>query len=68
MNEIGQRTHATRTGAATNSTDRGYDSLGQVVQADDSENTSDRAYQYDTIGNRQKTVNGLLGALPTAPN
>ena len=68
VNAIGQRTHATRTGAATNSTDWGYDSLGQVVQADDSENTSDRAYQYDTIGNRQKTVNGLLGALPTAPN
>ena len=43
-------------------------SLGQVVQADDSENSSDRAYQYDTIGTRQKTVNGLLGALPTAPN
>ncbi|MEN9974822.1 MAG: hypothetical protein RLZZ282_828, partial [Verrucomicrobiota bacterium] len=49
VNAIGQRTHATRTGAATNSTDWGYDSLGQVVQADDSENTSDRAYQYDTI-------------------
>ncbi len=52
VNNIGQRTNATRSGAATNSTTWGYDSLGQVTSADDSNNPADRAYQYDGIGNR----------------
>jgi YD repeat-containing protein len=36
-----------------------YDSLGQVIAADSTVATSDRSYQYDTIGNRQKTANSL---------
>ena len=67
VNAIGQRTNATRTGAATNSTAWAYDNLGQLVQADDSAATSDRAYQYDSIGNREKTAAGTL-ELPGDPN
>jgi RHS repeat-associated protein len=62
VNTIGQRTHATRSGAATHSTAWGYDALGQVITADDSHNGGDRAYQYDTIGTPQGAggVGGLL--------
>ena len=67
VNAIGQRTNATRSGAATNSTAWAYDNLGQLVQADDSTATSDRAYQYDSIGNREKTAAGTL-ELPNDPN
>ena len=67
VNAIGQRTNATRSGAATNSTAWAYDNLGQLVQADDSAATSDRAYQYDSIGNREKTAIGSL-ELPGNPN
>ena len=67
VNDLGQRTNASRTGTATNSTIWGYDNLGQLVQANDSTNSSDRAYQYDSIGNRVKTATGTL-ILPDAPN
>jgi len=60
VNPIGQRTKATRSGAATNTTDWGYDSLGQVATSDDSTTAYDRAYQYDTIGNRQRIAAGTL--------
>ena len=33
VNEIGQRTHATRTGAATNSTDWGYDQGSCIAES-----------------------------------
>jgi RHS repeat-associated protein len=52
VNNIGQRTNATRSGAATNSTTWGYDALGQVTRAADTNTSADRAYQYDGIGNR----------------
>jgi len=68
VNALGQRTNATRSGAATNSTAWAYDALGQLVQASDDITTSNRAYQYDSIGNREKTAVGLLDDLPTTPN
>ena len=53
VNSLGQRTNATRSGAATNDTIWDYDNLGQVILAnDDTTAAHDRAYQYDTIGNR----------------
>ena len=55
VNKIGQRTKATRSGAATNSTDWGYDSLGQLVSADDDTSANDRFYQFDTMGNRKQS-------------
>jgi RHS repeat-associated protein len=66
VNNLGQRTSATRSGAATNSTAWGYDALGQVISADDTNNTADRAYQYDTIGNRKKSAESLT--LPSSGN
>ncbi len=67
VNAIGQRTNATRTGAATNSTAWGYDAFGQVIKADDSVNTADRAYLYDAIGNRKKSIEGTTD-LPGSDN
>lgn len=66
VNSIGQRTNATRSGATTNSTTWGYDSLGQITLADDSNNDNDRAYQFDKIGNREKSANSL--SLPSSNN
>jgi RHS repeat-associated protein len=66
VNNIGQRTNATRSGAATNSTAWGYDALGQLITANDSNNDNDRAYQYDKIGNREKSSNSLT--LPSRNN
>ena len=68
VNALGQRTNATRSGAATNSTAWAYDALGQLVQASDDTTTSNRAYHYDSIGNREKSATGLLSDLPTTPN
>jgi hypothetical protein len=51
VNALGQRTNATRSGAATNSSAWSYDALGQVATADDSNNAADRAYEHDQIGN-----------------
>ena len=44
-----------------------YNDSGELIEANDQTASNDRAYQYDAIGNRQKTVNGLAAALPTAP-
>jgi len=66
VNNIGQRTNATRSGSATNTTAWGYDALGQVTSADDSNNNADRAYLYDTIGNRKKSADSLT--LPASEN
>ena len=67
VNDIGQRTNATRTGAATNSTAWDYDAFGQVKEANDSVNTADRAYLYDAIGNRKKSIEGTT-TLPGSDN
>jgi RHS repeat-associated protein len=69
VNAIGQRSGVTTSGSAFPALPSwawGYDLLGQVITADSSVNTSDRSYQYDTIGNRQKSANSLT--LPTANN
>jgi RHS repeat-associated protein len=66
VNNIGQRTNATRSGAATNSTAWAYDSLGQVISADDSNNDANRSYAYDGIGNRVSSSAGVSPASSTA--
>ena len=69
VNGIGQRTNVSTSGTAfpaTPSWTWGYDSLGQVVSADSIENTHDRAYQYDAIGNRKKSADSLT--LPGSDN
>ncbi|MBN8456501.1 MAG: hypothetical protein J0M04_01455 [Verrucomicrobia bacterium] len=58
VNAIGQRTHATRTGAATNGTEWGYDILGQLEAADDTTAGRDRSFAYDSIGNRLTAAAG----------
>jgi RHS repeat-associated protein len=69
VNAVGQRTGVATSGMAFPAIPSwawSYDSLGQVIAADSSVATSDRAYQYDTIGNRQKSADNLL--LPVANN
>jgi RHS repeat-associated protein len=69
VNAIGQRTGVTTSGTAFPAVPSwawSYDTLGQVIAADSSVATSDRSYQYDTIGNRQKSANSLT--LPVANN
>ena len=65
MNDLGQRTNVSMTGtqfAATPNTTWSYDSFGQVVSADHStDNTADRGYVYDSIGNRRGIRNGAVG-------
>ncbi|MBL4770914.1 MAG: RHS repeat-associated core domain-containing protein [Planctomycetes bacterium] len=39
-----------------------------IEASDTSSANNDRAFQYDGIGNREKTVDGLLPALPALPN
>jgi RHS repeat-associated protein len=61
VNSLGQRTNASRTrnGAASNGTEWGYDDLGQVTSANDTNDTADRGYLYDAIGNRRATRVGV---------
>ena len=69
VNAIGQRTGVTTSGTAFPAVPSwlwSYDALGQVIAADSSVASSDRSYQYDTIGNRQKTADSLV--LPVANN
>jgi RHS repeat-associated protein len=69
VNAIGQRTGVTTSGTAYPALPSWlwtYDDLGQVTKADSNVNTSDRRYQYDTIGNRTLSVDGL--AVPIGPN
>jgi RHS repeat-associated protein len=69
VNHLGQRTGVSTAGtafAASGSIDWGYNNKGEVVKADSSANTSDRAYQYDGIGNRLKSADSLT--LPTSNN
>jgi RHS repeat-associated protein len=69
VNAIGQRTGVTTSGTAFPAVPSwawSYDALGQVIAADSSVATSDRSYQYDAIGNRQKSADSLT--LPVANN
>jgi RHS repeat-associated protein len=69
VNVIGQRTGVATSGTAfpaVSSWAWSYDALGQVIAADSTVATSDRSYQYDTIGNRQKSADSLT--LPIANN
>jgi RHS repeat-associated protein len=69
VNAIGQRTGVATSGTAYPAVPSwlwSYDALGQVTSADSSIATSDRTYQYDAIGNRQKSSNSLT--LPVANN
>ena len=62
VNPIGQRTGVATSGTAFPSVPSwiwGYDSLGQVISADCSNSVGDRAYEYDTIGNRKKSAASL---------
>jgi RHS repeat-associated protein len=67
VNTFGQRTKRTTSDTATSVvTDWTYDALGQVETEDQPGTTTDRAYQYDHIGNRKKSANSLT--LPTTDN
>jgi RHS repeat-associated protein len=69
VNALGQRKNLATSGtafAASRSTTWGYDALGQVTSAATSDNSADRAYQYDAIGNRKKSASSLT--LPTDDN
>ena len=70
VNAIGQRTGISRSGSATPasaSATYGYNNRGELITADEATNAQDRAYQFDGIGNRQKTVSGSL-TLPGSNN
>jgi RHS repeat-associated protein len=69
VNAIGQRTGVTTSGTAYPALPSwlwSYDTLGQVTSADSTVATSDRAYQYDAIGNRKKSADSL--SLPPSDN
>jgi RHS repeat-associated protein len=69
VNNFDQRTGVEKDGTAFSTTRTiawGYNSKGEVVKADSSESGLDRAYQYDGIGNRLKSANGLT--LPSTNN
>jgi RHS repeat-associated protein len=72
VNALGQRDSLTTSGDAFSSAPAwswGYNSRGELVQADDTSTAgNDRAYEYDGIGNRKKSVEGLLTSLPTTDN
>ena len=65
VNAIGQRTGVATSGTAYPALPSwlwGYDALGQVTSADSSVATSDRAYQYDAVGNRIEARDGATTA------
>ncbi len=62
VNAIGQRTGITRSGSATPasaSAAYAYNSRGELTAADEATNAMDRAFQYDGIGNREKSADSL---------
>ncbi|MBK1856465.1 RHS repeat-associated core domain-containing protein [Verrucomicrobiaceae bacterium 5K15] len=71
-NNLGQRTSLTTSGSAFTTApvySWSYNAAGELVEADDtSAANNDRAYQFDAIGNREKTADGLLADLPNDPN
>jgi len=63
VNAIGQRTAVATRGTAFPTAPSwlwGYDAIGQLTRADSSINSSDRAYEYDAIGNRKKSSESLI--------
>ncbi|MCP5404606.1 MAG: hypothetical protein H6922_00055, partial [Pseudomonadaceae bacterium] len=70
-NSIGQRTSLITSGSAFATAPAytwSYNGAGELTEADDtSSSNNDRAFQYDAIGNREKTVNGLADTLGAAP-
>jgi RHS repeat-associated protein len=67
VNSIGQRQTVTRSGSkmsADNAIGWNYNSRGELTKEDYNNNTAadprDRVFQYDDIGNREKTANGTL--------
>lgn len=70
VNAIGQRASLATSGSAFATAPQwgwAYNARGELVEADDTSAANhDRAYQFDPIGNRRKTVAGLLGDLPYA--
>ena len=69
VNAIGQRTIVATSGTAFPAIPSwlwSYDALGQVIAADSTVATSDRSFQYDSIGNRKKSANSLT--LPASEN
>ena len=45
----------------------GYNAAGELTQANDTSTANnDRAFQFDGIGNREKTANGLIADLPAS--
>jgi RHS repeat-associated protein len=71
VNSIGQRDNVSTSGSAFAGVPANwswlYDSLGQVRQADSPTAARDRAYEFDTIGNRKKFAHGTT-TLPTNDN
>ena len=69
VNVTGQRTNVAQSGtafASGRSLAWGYDPLGQLITADSSITGHDRAFLYDTIGNRKKSAASLT--LPATDN
>jgi RHS repeat-associated protein len=75
VNNLGQRTGVATSGSAFSggyAIGWAYNPSGELKEEDFGANqtseTRDRAFQYDAIGNREKTANGLLADLPGSPN
>jgi RHS repeat-associated protein len=75
VNNLGQRTGVATSGSAFSggyAIGWAYNPSGELKEEDFGANqtseTRDRAFQYDAIGNREKTANGLLADLPVNPN
>lgn len=69
VDTIGHRTGVLQSGiafASNRSVAWGYDGQGEVTSADSSEAGHDRAYEYDSIGNRKKSADSLV--LPASDN
>lgn len=71
VNEIGQRDAVTRSGSGTAtpasaSAAYTYNERGELATANEATDTLDRAYEYDGIGNREKSANSLI--LPGSKN
>ena len=70
VNAIGQRTDVAQSGtafAAAHTLDWGYNARGELTEEDHSDNTRDNAYQFDAIGNRERSAHGTL-TLPGTDN
>lgn len=69
VNALGQRTSVATSGTAftgASNWDWGYNACGELTKADSNVSGFDRAYEYDAIGNRKKSVESLT--LPGADN